>query len=710
MIPKFVRHGLLLATIFSSVTAVAAEEAFAPGTFAAARSGYWIGAYAADPNSNHDLALLKYDNNDALVFAKPYGAAQGFNDQGFWRIVPLNDGGAIVIGESSTGFGELAPGYSLHRVDASGAPVWSLPLSALKTPYYTDDNFDTKGSVLFGVDNGGGVWFPAYGHIYRISGAGALTDFGQVSTSPDEDYAAAVDPVSGALYFVTPADTNLLSPAQILRYTTTGAKSAVWTAPDTATRPGFLTVGNDGNVYAIGNNASTHIALSLTASGAVRWSTTFGSSLYGFTTIGDVATQAAAVADGSIVALDTSGALYRVNANGHVDTIPNGSYDHGVIDGDTSVSVTSEGDIVLFRLGVPILRLSSTGQVLAQIPWNAYGAAVTVLSNGTLLLALDTPGGVEVQHLDRSGHELDSAPTLIASLDPPAQTRVDQIGLDGAWYATAESGQGFTIDYVASSNVLFIPWFTYSVDPVSDTSGLAWVSFQGSPTPGAKSATLQIARTEPGAFNSGAVPADVVGTAVLTATDCANARLQYKFNDGVFGGIGGYMPLVRLSPSTTPCIGANGQTTPPTNTNAPLHGFDANQSGSWYDPNTSGQGIEVTIVPAGNGYNGLVFGAWFTFDVPPANDALHEHWFTLQGDLSSALNGTVTLPIVQNVGGSLDSLPTTGYSLVGTVTLSMLSCTSATMTYHFDHSAAAKNFAGLNGTINLTKIGGCVAP
>ena len=75
-----------------------------------------------------------------------------------------------------------------------------------------------------------------------------------------------------------------------------------------------------------------------------------------------------------------------------------------------------------------------------------------------------------------------------------------------------------------------------------------------------------------------------------------------------------------------------------------------------------------------------------------------------------ALNGTVTLPILQTIGGSLDSLPATGTSQVGTVTLSMLSCTSATMAYHFDNSAAAKTFAGLNGTINLTKIGGCVAP
>src|SRR5262249_14899523 len=163
-----------------------------------------------------------------------------------------------------------------------------------------------------------------------------------------------------------------------------------------------------------------------------------------------------------------------------------------------------------------------------------------------------------------------------------------------------------TIDYVAASNVLFIPWFTYSPDAVNDTSGLAWVTFQGSPTPGATSATLQIARSDPGTFNSGGVGGEVIGTAVLTATDCSNARLQYNFIDTEFDGPGGYIPLPRLPPSTTPCIGANGQTTPPQNANAPLHGFDVNQSGSWFDPSTGGQGIELTIIPAGNGSNGLV--------------------------------------------------------------------------------------------------------
>jgi hypothetical protein len=699
---KFLRPFLLCALVSFAGAVGAADEQFGFWTINPSRSGYWVGA--ADYYASNITALLKYDNDDGLVFAKPYGPAQGFNDTAFYNIVPLNDGGAIVIGESYSAFDGTVPGYSLHRVDATGAPVWSL--SGLSATDYPVDNFQTTGTVLLGVDNSGAVWFPANGHIYRVDATGALVDFGQLNMSlSNGEYAAAVDPVSGTLYFLTTDDTNVLAPQQLLRYTPGGVKSALWSAPDAATKLQFLTLGSDGNLYAIGNSASTHLAMSFGPSGNVRWSKTFGSSLYTFSTSSTVATQAAAFPDGSIVALDTSGALVDITTAGQVTQIPDSAY-LGSQYGDITVALSSQGDILLYD--GQLLRVTTTGQVIANVTTSGMPA---LLADGTMIDTQFVPNGtIYLGHLDRYGNAIKPPFDLVASLAAPAQTRVDQIGLDGAWYASAESGQGFTIDYVAASNVLFIPWFTYSVNPTSDMSGLAWVTFQGSPTPGATSATLQIARTEPGVFNTGTVPADVVGTAVLTATDCLNARLQYQFDDGVFGGIGGYIPLVRLSPSTTPCIGANGQTTPPQNTNAPLHGFDANQSGSWFDPSTSGQGIELTIIPAGTGYNGLVFGAWFTFDVPPANDAMHEQWFTLQGDMSSALNGTVTLPIVQNVGGSLDSLPSTSYSEVGTVTLSMLSCTTATLVYQFDNSTAAGHFAGLSGTINLIKIGGCVTP
>jgi len=140
-------------------------------------------------------------------------------------------------------------------------------------------------------------------------------------------------------------------------------------------------------------------------------------------------------------------------------------------------------------------------------------------------------------------------------------------------------------------------------------------------------------------------------------------------------------------------------------------GFDARQSGSWFDPATAGQGLQMTIIPPGNGSSGLVFAAWFTFDpAGQSDDPIHQHWFTLQGDLSTATEGKVTLPIYRIIGGPFDGAPTQNFTQVGHATLTMQGCDSAQFQYQFDATEVAHAFAGLAGTSHLAKIGGCNAP
>jgi len=118
----------------------------------------------------------------------------------------------------------------------------------------------------------------------------------------------------------------------------------------------------------------------------------------------------------------------------------------------------------------------------------------------------------------------------------------------------------------------------------------------------------------------------------------------------------------------------------------------------------------MTIIPAGGGSNGLVFAAWFTFD--PAgqfDDTIHQHWFTLQGDLANATGGKVTLPIYRIIGGSLDGAPTQNFSQVGHATLTMQGCDIAQFDYQFDTGEVTHAFAGLAGSSHLIKIGGCAA-
>jgi len=293
----------------------------------------------------------------------------------------------------------------------------------------------------------------------------------------------------------------------------------------------------------------------------------------------------------------------------------------------------------------------------------------------------------------------------------PTAVRLDQTGLDGAWYAPYSSGQGFVIDYLGGPGTLFMPWFTFAPfgavpNGTNDLAALGWYTLQGNVTAGATELDVGIYRTAPGAFNTGTVATHQVGTAHLDFSDCSNGSLHYQFT----GGSSGTISLSRLSPATTDCLLADGSTAHAT-VPAPQQGFDARQSGSWYDPATSGQGVELAVVPASNGSPGLIFGAWFTFDIADkSDDANHQHWFTLQGDLSSANNGLVTLPIFRTLGGTFDADPTGNILPVGYANLVMHGCDSALLVYQFDNADVAHQYAGLRGQLNLTKALGCSAP
>jgi len=256
-----------------------------------------------------------------------------------------------------------------------------------------------------------------------------------------------------------------------------------------------------------------------------------------------------------------------------------------------------------------------------------------------------------------------------------------------------------------------MPWFTFNLTQANNPSSNAWYTLQGQPAIGATSIDLKIyVASSPGMFNSGKTGATQVGTAQLSFTDCGHGTLRYQFDPSINFGIGGVITLTRLTPQTTNCSLADGstQTVPVT---APAQGFDVRQSGSWYDPNTSGQGVELTVVPAGNGSNGLLFGAWFTYDpAGTGDDPLNQYWFTLQGDLAAANNGKVTLPILQILGGTLDGMPTRNSSQVGTATLTFSACDHAQLDYQFASSVVAHAYAGLSGTLQLSKLGGCSPP
>ena len=128
---------------------------------------------------------------------------------------------------------------------------------------------------------------------------------------------------------------------------------------------------------------------------------------------------------------------------------------------------------------------------------------------------------------------------------------------------------------------------------------------------------------------------------------------------------------------------------------------DLNQhglTGSWYEPATSGQGIEVEFFPslAAPG-TAFVQGAWFTFDVAPAGGADRQRWYTFSGNAGSG-QPNVPITIYQNVGGNFNAPPVTSATPVGSGTLAFSSCTAGTLAYTFSDGS------GRAGAIPLTRL------
>ena len=116
-------------------------------------------------------------------------------------------------------------------------------------------------------------------------------------------------------------------------------------------------------------------------------------------------------------------------------------------------------------------------------------------------------------------------------------------------------------------------------------------------------------------------------------------------------------------------------------------------TGSWFNPTTNGQGLEIELYPDLNGAgSGLLFGGWFTFDVAAAGG---QRWYVLSGAVSSA-SPTAQLGIYAGIGGNFAAAPAVAATQVGTATLTFTSCNTGTLSYSF--------YDGRVGTIPLLRL------
>ncbi len=132
--------------------------------------------------------------------------------------------------------------------------------------------------------------------------------------------------------------------------------------------------------------------------------------------------------------------------------------------------------------------------------------------------------------------------------------------------------------------------------------------------------------------------------------------------------------------------------TPPARPDLNQHGL----TGSWYEPATGGQGVEVEVFANPSSGTGSTFVSWFTYDTV-IGGAERQRWYTAQGPVVTG-QPNAALTIYRNTGGNFNAPPVTTAQVVGTATLSFDTCTSGQLAYAFTDGT------GRTGTIPLTRL------
>lgn len=288
---------------------------------------------------------------------------------------------------------------------------------------------------------------------------------------------------------------------------------------------------------------------------------------------------------------------------------------------------------------------------------------------------------------------------------------IDVETLTGGWFAPYTNGQGFTARWFPQEKVLFMPWFTFSVEGGQERDQLRWYALFADVDPEAgpvESIQFSIVQVLGGQFDSPpAVTGNVVGQATWRMFSCSQGVLDYQFDPGVNDGAQGSLTMARLLNRSTPCTEFDGTELPAQSR------LDAVYTGSWFDPETAGQGLELFRTPGGGGGGsdvGTLYGAWFTFspdpEVPGAPAPEDQRWFTLQG-VSSVTDDSFKSNIFLNLGGSFDNEPSLPAARQGEVTLQTLSCDRLKLTYVFEDAESIGEFRDLEGEIVLHRIGAC---
>lgn len=125
--------------------------------------------------------------------------------------------------------------------------------------------------------------------------------------------------------------------------------------------------------------------------------------------------------------------------------------------------------------------------------------------------------------------------------------------------------------------------------------------------------------------------------------------------------------------------------------------INAGLAGSWYNPETSGQGFFLDVDPDER----TLFVAWFTHgDARPAASSIvgfpQNRWFVAQGTYAEG-STAVPMDLFETDGGIFDDPASVVTVTIGSLNLNFLNCSQATVEYTFDDGSA-------KGTIDLSRL------
>jgi hypothetical protein len=249
-------------------------------------------------------------------------------------------------------------------------------------------------------------------------------------------------------------------------------------------------------------------------------------------------------------------------------------------------------------------------------------------------------------------------------------------GNAGAWFNITTSGQGQFVDVEPEQQTMFISWFTYTDAASVNPSDQRWFTALGKYS--GDTAVLDLHETVGGKFDD---PQDVTTTKIGEVTvrfdDCEQGLLTYSIPAE---NLHGSFPMQRVIPgSGNICEQRAGVVIEAVDINA---GMD----GSWFDPNTPGQGFFIDVHPEPEGGN-IIFVSWFTYGSTTASG---QRWLTALGSFDGSI---ADFDVHETTGGSFDDPQAPSTTKVGTMSIDFTDCSNAQLSYSLPADPAAGDIA-----------------